>query len=320
MSDLRTLLGYQQPIFNAPMAGAAGGRLAAAVSQAGGVGMIGAPATPVEEWIEQQLEHVKDLGTPWGVGFMGWAVEDRLSVVEAFLSHDPAVVAVSFGDPTRAAGLAHEAGVLTAMQVGNTQDLRRALEDDIDLVICRGSEGGGHGRNEVGTLPLLQLAATSTHKPVIAAGGIGTAHGVAAALAGGAQAVWVGTRFVTAEEAAGHQNVKNALTAAGLDDTVYTRAFDIAQQLPWAPEFGGRALANEFSERWAEKIAQLEGTADDAMRQQMETARRDADARMAPFYAGQAVEFTYRVQSAAQIMAELAGFRAILSAAARRFS
>ncbi|MCW4466735.1 nitronate monooxygenase [Glutamicibacter sp. MNS18] len=302
------------------MAGAAGGLLAAAVSRAGGVGMIGVPSSPAEQWIDQQLEEVKSLSTPWGVGFMGWAVEDNPEPVEAFLSHGPAVVAISFGDPTRAAALAREAGALTAMQVGNTADLRRALQDDIDLVVCRGAEGGGHGRNEAGTLPLLQLAVSSTRKPVIAAGGIGTAHGVAAALAGGAQAVWVGTRFVTASEATGHRNIKVAINAAGLDDTVYTRAFDIAQQIPWAPEFGGRALANDFSDQWAHRIEELESVADEALRQRMVRARTEADVQMAPFYAGQAVAFSHEEQSAAQIMEDLAGYRAILADAARRFA
>lgn len=320
MSDLRTILGYDLPIFNASMAGAAGGQLAAAVSRAGGVGMIGVPANPGTEWIAEQLEAVKDLSTPWGVGFMGWAVEDNLDAVEAFLAHGPQVVAVSFGDPTRAVAAARESGALTAMQVGNAADLQRAGEPDIDLVICRGAEGGGHGRNEAGTLALLQLAVSSSTKPVIAAGGIGTAHGVAAALACGAEAVWVGTRFLTAYEASGHQNVKDAVLAAGLDDTVYTRAFDIAQQLPWAPEFGGRAIANDFSRQWAQRVGELEDVADDALRARMQRARAQADAIMAPFYAGQAVALTHQEQSAAQIMSELAQFRSILEHTARKFA
>lgn len=320
MNDLQTLLGYQLPIFNASMAGAAGGQLAAAVSRAGGVGMIGAPANPSQQWIQEQAQAVEDLSTPWGVGFMGWSVEQDLQPVEAFLSYKPDVVAVSFGDPTRAVAMAKEAGALTAMQVGNAADLQRASEPDIDLVISRGAEGGGHGRNEAGTLALLQLAVTQTDKPVIAAGGIATAQGVAAALACGAQAVWVGTRFLTAQEAAGHPNVKDAVIAAGLDDTVYTRVFDIAQQVPWAPEFGGRALANEFSAQWAHRVAELEAMADADLLAQMEQAREAANGRIAPFYAGQAVAFANELQSAAQIIAELAQFRSILADASRRFA
>lgn len=317
MSDLQRLLGYREPIFNASMAGAAGGALAAAVSQAGGVGMIGSPEAPKTEWIEQQVQHVASLSTPWGVGFMAWALEADLYPLEAFLDFGPSLVTLSFGDVSRAAALAHEAGVLTAMQVGNAADLERAMADDIDIIIARGGEGGGHGRNEAGTLPLLQLATAQQQKPVIAAGGIGTARGVAAVLAAGASAAWVGTRFLAASEATGHKNVKDAVQQAGLDDTTYTRAFDVAQQLPWAPEFGGRALRNEFSDTHADLST---WAPDEQLRLEMQEARAEARTSMAPVYAGEAVQFIDSVQSAAEVMAELAGFRKVLADAASRFA
>ena len=318
MSDLKKLLGYREPIINASMAGAAGGRLAAAVSSAGGVGMIGCPAAPGRGWIQEQARDVAELDTPWGAGFMGWALEADLSALKAFLEYRPALVAISFGNPGPGAELAHEAGALVAMQAGNAADLDRAMEDDIDIIIARGGEGGGHGRNEAGTLPLLQLAVAASEKPVIAAGGIGTARGVAAVLAAGAQAAWVGTRFLAAREAAGHAKTKQAVLGSGLDDTVYTRAFDIAQQLPWAPEFGGRALANDFSNRYAGRLEDLEPS--EQLRQRMLAARAEADVSTAPVYAGQAVQFVQEQETAAQIMAGLAGFRQILAAAASKFS
>lgn len=317
MSDLQRLLGYREPIFNASMAGAAGGALAAAVSQAGGVGMIGSPASAQQDWIEKQTQFVESLSTPWGVGFMAWALEADLSPMEAFLEAGPSLVTLSFGDVTRAAALAHEAGVLTAMQIGNAADLERAMADDIDIIIARGAEGGGHGRNEAGTLPLLQLATAQHQKPVIAAGGIGTAHGVAAALAAGGSAAWVGTRFLATTEASGHENLKGAVLQAGLDDTTYTRAFDIAQQLPWAAEFGGRALRNEFSETHADLSS---WKPNDALREQMTQARAEAKVAMAPVYAGEAVQFVDAEQSAAEVMRELCGFRQILEETARRFA
>ncbi len=279
--------------------------------------MIGVPATPTEDWIHAQARYVANLDTPWGVGFMGWALEENLEPLEAFLEYDPSLVAISFGDVTRAAALAHEAGVLTAMQIGNAADLDRAMADDIDIIIARGGEGGGHGRNEVATLPLLQLACAQHHKPVIAAGGIGTAHGIAAVLAGGADAAWVGTRFLAASEATGHANLKAAVLASGIDDTVYTRAFDIAQQLPWEPQYGGRALSNDFSDRYAADLESLLAT--DALREQMKQARSEADVSLAPVYAGQAVEFVNEEQSAAAVIEELRGFRQILAQTARRF-
>ncbi|MGV2951151.1 NAD(P)H-dependent flavin oxidoreductase [Glutamicibacter sp. AGC46] len=317
MSDLQRLLGYREPIFNASMAGAAGGALAAAVSHAGGVGMIGSPATPTADWIEQQTQFVESLSTPWGVGFMAWALETDLSPLEVFLEFGPSLVTLSFGDVTRAAAVAHEAGVLTAMQVGNAADLERAMADDIDIIIARGAEGGGHGRNEAGTLPLLQLATAQHQKPVVAAGGIGTARGIAAVLSAGAEAAWIGTRFLSAAESSGHGNMKSAARNAGLDDTIYTRAFDLAQQLPWAPEFGGRALRNEFSDKHAD-LSSWEPN--DALREQMDQARSEALTDIAPVYAGEAVQFVGAEQPAAEIMQELCGFRQVLGQTARRFA
>ena len=317
MSDLQRLLGYREPIFNAPMAGAAGGALAAAVSQTGGVGMIGVSGSPKKEWIEEQAGYVASLDSPWGVGFMAWSLETDLSPLENFLEFSPSLVSLSFGDVSRGAALAHEAGVLTAMQVGNAAELDRAMEDDIDIIIARGGEGGGHGRNESGTLPLLQLATAQHLKPVVAAGGVGTAHGVAAVLAAGAQAAWVGTRFLSATESLGHENFKAAVRQAGMDDTTYTRAFDIAQQLPWPAEFGGRALRNQFSDSH-EDLSSWEASG--ALRDQMVQARADAQPDMAPVYAGQAVQFVQTAQTAGEVMAELSGFRQILNDTARRFA
>ena len=317
MNDLQRLLGYREPIFNAPMAGAAGGALAAAVSAAGGVGMIGVSGSPQKTWIEEQVSHVAELDTPWGVGFMAWSLEQDLAPLENFLEYSPALVSLSFGNVTRGAALAHEAGVLTAMQVGNAAELERSMQDDIDIIVVRGGEGGGHGRNEVGTLPLLQLATAQQVKPVVAAGGIGTAHGMAAVLAAGAQAAWVGTRFLSATESLGHENFKKAARAAGMDQTVYTRAFDIAQQLAWPAEFGGRALRNEFSDAHQD-LSSWEATSD--LREEMVQARAQAREQIAPVYAGQAVEFVRAETSAAQVVTELAGFRQILREAAGRFS
>lgn len=279
--------------------------------------MIGSPATPTADWIEQQTQFVESLSTPWGVGFMAWALETDLSPLEVFLEFGPSLVTLSFGDVTRAAAVAHEAGVLTAMQVGNAADLERAMADDIDIIIARGAEGGGHGRNEAGTLPLLQLATAQHQKPVVAAGGIGTARGIAAVLSAGAEAAWIGTRFLSAAESSGHGNMKSAARNAGLDDTIYTRAFDLAQQLPWAPEFGGRALRNEFSDKHAD-LSSWEPN--DALREQMDQARSEALTDIAPVYAGEAVQFVGAEQPAAEIMQELCGFRQVLGQTARRFA
>jgi nitronate monooxygenase len=319
--DLCGRLGLTQPLLSAPMAGAAGGRLAAAVSSAGGLGMVGIGSGVATEWLERELALAAAPGKPWGAGLMAWVLEESLEPLRVVLEHRPDLVSVSFGDPGAAASMARDAGSLVAMQVGNAADLQRALEGDIDVVVVRGSEGGGHGRNEVATLPLLQLALDQTDKPVLAAGGIATARGVAAVLAAGAQGAWIGTRFAACTESISHARVKEAIANAGTDDTVYTRAFDIAQRLPWPAEFGGRALRNQFSDRWAEDIEALQGevAASPSITETVDAARRDADVAAAPVYAGQSAGLTHGGESAADVVADLAGFRTYLRASASRW-
>ncbi|MGL3807341.1 NAD(P)H-dependent flavin oxidoreductase [Paeniglutamicibacter sp. R2-26] len=318
---LQHRLGYTEPIFNASMAGAAGGALAAAVSAAGGFGMLGIGGNDAGDWIDRQSLLASSVSRPWGAGLMAWVLEKSLDPLHRVLAHGPSFICVSFGDPGPPAAAAHAAGAWVGMQVGNAAELERALQSDIDVVICRGSEGGGHGRNEVATLPLLQLALTSTDKPVIAAGGIATAEGVAAVLGAGAAAAWIGTRFATATESLSHANTKRAIGSAGIDDTVYTRAFDIAQRIAWPVEYGGRALRNDFSDAWADDIERLgaEVGLDDGITRALEEARAAGDTSTAPVYAGQSAGLSNAGEDAARIMADLAGFRGLLRRAADRW-
>ncbi len=319
--DLLDRLRMSQPLVNAPMAGAAGGALAAAVSTAGGLGMVGIGSGASQEWIAGQAALARASGRAWGAGLMAWVLEESLDPLKYLLAEGPSLVCVSFGDPGPAAALIHEAGLPCAMQVGSGADLERALAPDVDVIVCRGGEGGGHGRNDVATLPLLQQTLASTGKPVIAAGGIADARGVAAVLSAGAQAAWIGTRFAASTESLSHDRVKEAIAGAGLDDTVFTRAFDIAQRIPWPEEFGGRALRNDFSDQWGghEEALASAVAADPAITEAINAARRGADVSTAPVYAGQSAALSRGGESAADIIADLSAFRDHLQAAARRW-
>ncbi|WP_167140652.1 nitronate monooxygenase [Diaminobutyricimonas sp. TR449] len=319
--QLLSNLTLAEPIVNAPMAGAAGGRLAAAVSAAGGLGMVGIGGGVEQDWLDRELTLAAASGRPWGAGMLAWVLDGGLDPVRRVLEHRPTLLCVSFGDPGSATGLAKDAGVITAMQIGNAADLARALEDDIDVIVCRGSEGGGHGRNEVATLPLLQFVLEKTDKPVIAAGGIATARGVAAVLAAGASAAWVGTRFAACAESMSADSLKRSIAQASVDDTVYTRAFDVAQRIPWPHEFGGRALRNRFSDQWAEHVDELEADVDagDELTDRVNAARVAGDVSVAPVYAGQSAGLTDGVGSAADVVADLARFREFLRGAASRW-
>ncbi|GAB3258637.1 nitronate monooxygenase [Arthrobacter pigmenti] len=280
--------------------------------------MVGVGASTTAGWIERELGVPAQSGHAWGVGVMAWALQDRMDPLHQILEYNPSLVSVSFGDPVPALKLVQASGAKTAVQIGNQDELRQALELGVDIIVVRGAEGGGHGRNDVGTLPLLQLALEATDRPVLAAGGIATARGVAAALAAGAAGVWVGTRFTTAQESIMAGPLKDRIASADADATIYTRTFDIAQQLNWPARYGGRAISNAFAEEWTgheEELAQLV-RGDSDMAERMGDARGNADVAMAPVYAGQAAGLTVSGQTAGEIVEELAGYRAVLKAAA----
>lgn len=321
--SLTRRLNLESPIINAPMIGAAGGELAAAVSKAGGLGLIGIEPKGTKEWFAQQFRWCHNLSTPWGVGFIGWSLTEDLAFLRHILSHQPNFMSASFISASdrrmsEAFAVAKDLGIITSIQAGSAREVDEALTADVDVVVVRGSEGGGHGRNEVATLPLLQYAKSATDKPVVAAGGIGTARGVAAVLAGGADAAWIGTRFITARESLAHPTKKSAVGHATLDDTLYTNAFDIAQKLPWEREYGGRALKNAFAEEWVGREDELLQAveASDNITQSVNEAIASGNLDKLPIYAGEAAAFTtHQGQSVAEIVEELDEFRTHLEQA-----
>ncbi|GGM18248.1 NAD(P)H-dependent flavin oxidoreductase [Nakamurella endophytica] len=307
------------PVISAPMGGVAGGALARAVSAAGALGMVGAGPGTDPDWIARELDVVASAGRPFGVGLLGWAVTDVDAVLAVLAPARPVLVSVSYGGELSdwVAGL-HDAGITVATQVGTLDDARDADAIGVDLLVVRGAEAGGHGRNQVATLPLLQAVLDDVDTPVVAAGGIGTARGVAAVVAAGAAGAWVGTAFATCREAATAAPAREALLAAGLEDTVYTRVFDLAQGAGWPAEFGGRALTNAVTRTWAGREQELEARppALTALADQVAKARADGDVAFAPVWAGQAVGLVERPRTAAELVAELARADALLRRAA----
>ena len=288
------------PLIGAPMAGQAGGRLAHEISLAGGLGMIGVGATATREWIESEARTAGADGTPYGVGLMAWTQPMAPHQLETVLDLAPTLVAVSFGLYAEPVRRLSEAGIATATQVGTLAELEAALETTVDLVVVRGSEGGGHGRNAMATLPLLQLALDRTTLPVYAAGGILNHRGLAAVLAAGAAGAWVGTAFLGCVEAAGSPAAKRALFAA--EETGYGRVFDVAQQAPWPREYGGRAVANTYFAEWVGREDDLDAEA----RERFRDAVAAEDFSTAPLYAGQGVTALTRELTAADVVAEFA--------------
>jgi nitronate monooxygenase len=238
-------VGIDVPIVNAPMGGAAGGALAAAVSRAGGLGMVGMGSAATPERLEAELAGLSGLGRPFGIGLVHWVIAERPRLFEVALRARPALLSVSFGADWSWVGTAHDAGLTVATQVATPEAASRAVDAGVDVLVARGAEGGGHGEPRMGTLPLLTEVLDRVAVPVLAAGGIASGRGLAAVLAAGASAAWLGTVFATCVEALTPPPDRAGLLAAGGSATVLTREFDIANGYAWPPHIPERVLCDQ---------------------------------------------------------------------------
>lgn len=220
------LFGCEVPLQQAGMGGVATVELARAVAAAGGMGMLGLAGPHAPDVIDR-------LTAP-GDGVERGAV--GVNFLHPFLDRDVLtraaasvpLVELFYGDPDPGiVDAIHAGGARAGWQVGRVDEARAAVDAGCDVVVVQGVEAGGHVRGELPLLPLLGQVLDVVDVPVVAAGGIGTARAMAAALAAGAAAVRVGTRFVATREADVHPTYLQALIAAGPDDTVLTTAFSL---------------------------------------------------------------------------------------------
>lgn len=282
--------GWDIPLVCAPMAYVSHAPLAVAVSRTGALGTMGFGSADSVDFIHDNFQQIPD-GLPVGAAFMGWALTKNDDAYYAALEHKPALICLSFGDISTWVKPARDAGAVVVSQVGNINDIEAAIAADVDAIVVRGMEAGGHGRNDVALLPLLAEAKRRSSLPLLAGGGIGSAAGVAAVLEAGATAAWVGTRFITAEESSSSKQARQRLLNATADDTIYTRVFDVAKKLAWPPEFGGRALRTDFVDQWHNRLEEL--------------ASAPEPYQVTPTYAGQGVGFCSQDETAADIVREL---------------
>ena len=244
-------LHVRYPILSAPMAFAGGGALAAAVSRAGGLGLIGGGYGD-PSWLEDQFKAAG--GERVGVGFITWSLSQSPSLLTGVLRHRPELVMLSFGDPRPFADEIRDAGAKLAVQCQSINHVWDALDVKADIVVAQGSEAGGHGALRA-TLTLVPEAADllAEHAPethLVAAGGIGDGRGLAAAIMLGADGVLIGTRFWAATEALVSPRHHEVIIEATGDDTLRTTTPDIARQIKWPPGFTARVRRNAFTQRW----------------------------------------------------------------------
>jgi nitronate monooxygenase len=290
------------PIIGAPMAGVSGGAMARAVSEAGGLGMIGVSGAHRAEFVTEQCAIPAEAEVPFGVGLMVWVLDDRPELFEATIAAQPSLVSVSFGDPAPYVGPLHDAGIAVASQVNTAADVARALDAGVDVLVAQGTEAGGH-TGQRATLPLLQEVLTLTDRPVVAAGGIATGAGMAAALVAGAAGVWIGTPLLSCPEGLNSPAARARVRAASGDETVLTRAFDVAEGFAWPERWPGRALVNDFSRVWHGREDELREDA--AARQLVIDGRRNGDPDAAPVYAGESVGLVTSERPAGDIVRDL---------------
>jgi len=299
---LTTMLATEHPLILGPMGGVSGGRLAAAVSDAGAFGMVGGGYGDAD-WVERELSLLRSLTRrPWGVGFITWSLQRR--VLEAALEHAPAAVMLSFGDARPFVRAVKDAGAKLVCQVQDLAGARSARRAGADVIVAQGAEAGGHAGSR-GTLALVPAVVDAVSPvPVVAAGGIADGRGLAAALMLGAQGALLGTRFYASAEALGHARAKARIAAACGDDTERTHVFDTVRGLTWPRVYAGRALGNDFLRRWRGRDAEI-ALAPPGLRRAYREAARRGDFDTAVVWAGEAVDLIEDVRPAAEIVRDI---------------
>jgi NAD(P)H-dependent flavin oxidoreductase YrpB (nitropropane dioxygenase family) len=228
----------------APVGAATTPQLAAAVSNAGGLGTLALSWTPPGS-VRQQIRATRALtGRPFAVNLvLEWDQHERLRVCA-----DERVAAVStfWGDPGPYVEAIHACGALHLHTVGSAEEARAAVDAGVDVIVAQGWEAGGRVRGEVATLALVPAVVDAVRPvPVLAAGGVADGRGLAAVLALGADAAWVGTRFLLAQEANVHHEWRRRIQAASETGTVYSTLFDRG----W-PDSPHRTLRNSTVQAW----------------------------------------------------------------------
>jgi len=301
---LTELLGITDPIVSAPMGGVSGGALAAAVTAAGGLGLVGVSYGD-REFISTHLPEAAHGGGVWGAGLVMFTFDERPCLLEQVLSHAPPVVALSFGDAdqtTRYVKRCRESGAHVLVQVHDLEQASHAVDAGASAVIAQGSEAGGHHAARA-TFPFLPAVADllDGRVPLIAAGGIADGRGLAAALALGADGVMVGTRFAASSQSLATPGFRTELVAAQTADTMNTRAFDVVREIPWGRAYQARAIANAFAVEWAGRDDELAARAREIEPDWTSAVARD-DVTQRAMFAGEIVDLVNDILPAGDIV------------------
>ena len=299
---LTQMLEIDHPILLAPMDIVSGGKLAAAVSHAGGLGLIGG-GYGNGDWIEREWARAGNARV--GCGFITWSLAKQPGLLDGVLAHRPAAIMLSFGDPGPFAAAIRGAGARLICQVQTVVQAREAANAGADVVVAQGTEAGGHGQSESLFTLLPQVVDACPDIPVVAAGGIADGRGLAAAMMLGAQGVLMGTRFYASQEADAHAEAKRRIVAADGGQTVRSTVFDITRHIGWPAPYTGRALRNRFVEHWLGRESELEAQWEEVGRDYA-AARERGDFDVAAVIVGEACGLIHDIPSAAEIVQRVA--------------
>jgi len=246
---LTDVLGIEHPVMLAGMGGVSYHALAAAVSEAGGFGCLGASTMSSEQMVEE-IRLTRELtAKPFGVDLLTALPDRLLGDVQALIDGGASVFAAGLGVPRDVIDLCHDQNVLVLSMCGKVRHAIAAVEAGCDLVVAQGTEAGGH-TGQVATMPLVPqiVDAVGERVPVVAAGGIFDGRGLAAAVALGADGVWIGTRFIATPEARAVAGYKDALVATAEDGTAISRAYSGKTM---------RVVANEITRHYEQHPEEL---------------------------------------------------------------
>jgi nitronate monooxygenase len=294
-------LKIEHPVLLAPMAGVAGGALAAAVSNAGGLGIVGG-GYGERDSLEREL--IAAGNTPVGVGFITWSLQKNPDLLNVALGHAPKVMFLSFGELGDFAPKIKKAGIPLIAQVQTLAQARDAVGEGADVIVAQGAEAGGHGSAR-STLPFVPAVVDAVGDiPVVAAGGIADGRGLAAALMLGASGVLCGTAFFAGRESLAHPNLKRGAIEGEGDKTQRSSVIDVARGIAWPSQWTIRTLKNAFTDRWGNDIDGLKRNIAEERPRYM-AARDTGDTAVSAVIVGEAVDLVRADEAAADIVARI---------------
>lgn len=295
------LLDIEHPVVNAGMGGGgAPGELAGRVSEAGGLGVIGASWLSVER-VREEIARAREITSkPFGVNLLLFGNEELL---EAVLDERPAVLSTAWPredqDLGAIFGAAQERGVLVMHMVPTLADALRSAAAGADVIVAQGTEGGGHV-GEIGLPVIVRQVVRAVAVPVLAAGGLADGAGLAAALALGADGVLMGTRFIATPEAGASDDGKRGVLESDGHDTVLTTVVDTFGGRDW-PGAWSRVLRTRFVEEWLGREPELRRRRDE-VRARLARAREEGDRDYWTMWVGQSAGLVDEIAPAADVV------------------